>query len=472
MKQPNIVYFLIDDLGWRDLTCYGSSFYETPHLDRLASEGMRFTDAYAAAPVCSPTRASLMTGKYPARVGVTQYIGGHGVGRLCDVPYMHFLPSSERSIATTLRDGGYQTWHVGKWHLGNRNTMPEYHGFETNIGGCGWGMPQQGYFSPWGIETLPDGPEGEYLTERLTREATKLIRERDQEKPVFLNLWHYTVHTPIQAPEHLIEKYRAKAKRLGLKEEDAIEEGERLPCLHHGTDRVQRRKFQSDPVYAAMIETLDDSIGQVLDTLEAEGHADDTLVVFKSDNGGLATAEGSPTCNAPLSEGKGWMYEGGTRVCQIARWPNQIPAGTECAEPTTTPDWYPTLLEAVGLPLDPEQHIDGKSLLPLLRGEQDERGPIFWHYPHYSNQGGIPAASVRDGDWKLIEFFEDGRRELYNLRDDISETTDLAVTETEKLTVLTDQLHGWQNEVEALFPKPNRNYVQPPLESGVDAAEV
>ena len=253
MKKPNIVYILIDDLGWRDLTCYGSSFYETPHLDRLAREGMRFTDAYAAAPVCSPTRASLLTGKYPARVGVTQYIGGHGVGRLCDVPYMHFLPSSERCVATSLRDGGYQTWHVGKWHLGNRGTMPEYHGFDTNIGGCGWGMPQQGYFSPWGIETLPDGPEGEYLTERLTKEATKLIRERDQDKPFFLNLWHYTVHTPIQAPEHLIEKYRAKAKRLGLKEEDAIEEGERLPCLHHGTDRVQRRKFQSDPVYAAMI---------------------------------------------------------------------------------------------------------------------------------------------------------------------------------------------------------------------------
>jgi len=473
MKQPNIVYILIDDLGWRDLTCYGSSFYETPHLDRLANEGMRFTDAYAAAPVCSPTRASLMSGKYPARVGVTNYIGGCGVGRMCDVPYMHCLPTSERSIAAALRDGGYQTWHVGKWHLGPRTNYPDKHGFDVNIGGCGWGMPNNGYFSPWGIETLADGPEGAYLTDALTEEATKLIRERDQDKPFFLNLWHYTVHTPIQAPEHLIEKYRAKSKRLGLKEEDAIEDGERLPCLHHGTDRVRRRKFQSDPVYAAMIETMDNSVGEVMAALEAEGIADDTLIVFKSDNGGLATAEGSPTCNAPLCEGKGWMYEGGNRVCQIARWPNRIPAGTECSEPTTSPDWYPTLLEAANLPLDPEQHVDGKSLLPLLRGEQDARGPIFWHYPHYSNQGGGASASVRDGDWKLIEFYDiNQRRELYNLRDDISESTDLAAIETERLTGLTDQLHCWQKEVEALFPKSNRNYVQPPLEVGVDPAEV
>ena len=472
-KQPNIITILIDDLGWRDLTCYGSSFYETPNLDRLAAEGMRFTDAYASCPVCSPTRASLMSGKYPARVGVTNFIGGCGVGRMCDVPYFHCLPTSERSIATALRDGGYQTWHVGKWHLGPRSNYPEKHGFDVNVAGCGWGMPQEGYFSPWGIETLSEGAKGDYLTERLTKEATALIRKRDQTKPFFLNLCHYTVHTPIQAPSHLVEKYRAKAKRLGLKEEEAIEEGERLPCLHHGTDRVRRRKFQSDPVYAAMVETMDDSIGGILAALDREGLAEDTLVMFTSDNGGLATAEGSPTCNAPLSEGKGWMYEGGNRVCQIARWPGRIPAGQECSEPTTSPDWYPTYLEAAGLPLDPEQHVDGKSLLPLLKGEEDPRGPIFWHYPHYANQGGGPSASVRDGDWKLIEFYDiEPRRELYNLRTDLSETTDLAATETERLTVLADQLHGWQKEVEALFPKPNRNYVQPPRESGVDPAEV
>ncbi len=470
--KPNIIFILIDDLGWRDLSCYGSSFYETPNLDRLASEGMRFTDAYAACPVCSPTRASLMSGKYPARVGVTQYIGGHGVGKLCDVPYLHFLPSSERSLATALRDGGYQTLHVGKWHLGSKLTYPDKHGFDVNIGGCGWGAPQQGYFSPWGIENLPDGPEGQYLTEAITDAAVQQIRGRDQTKPFFLNLWHYAVHTPIQAPEALVEKYRQKAARLGLKAEDAIEEGEYLPCLHLQPNRVMRRRIQSDPVYAAMIEYLDTSIGRVLDTLADEGIADDTLVVFKSDNGGLATSESSPTCNAPLSEGKGWMYEGGTRVCQIARWPNVVPAGTLSSEPTTTPDWYPTLLEAAGLPFDPEQHVDGKSLLPLLRGESDSRGAIFWHYPHYSNQGGTPAAAVREGDWKLIEFFEDGHQELYNLREDIGETNDRTATEPERLRELSAKLHAWQHEIEALFPKVNRRYVPPDAQSGVDVAEV
>ena len=471
-KPPNIIFILIDDLGWRDLSCYGSSFYETPNLDRLAGEGMKFTDAYASCPVCSPTRASLLSGKYPARVGVTQWIGGHAVGKLCDVPYIHFLPSSERSLATALRDGGYQTWHVGKWHLGGKTTWPERHGFDVNIGGCGWGSPQQGYFSPWGIETLPDGPKGQYLTDAITDAAVKQIEGRDHTKPFFLNLWHYAVHTPIQAPEALVEKYRAKAARLGLKEEDAIEEGEYLPCLHLQPNRVMRRRFQSDPVYAAMIESLDTSIGRVLHTLAAEGIADDTLVVFKSDNGGLATAESSPTCNAPLSEGKGWMYEGGNRVCQIARWPHVIPVGTVSSEPTTTPDWYPTLLEVAGLPLDPAQHVDGKSLLQLLRGARDERGAIFWHYPHYSNQGGTPAAAVRDGDWKLIEFFEDGHQELYNLREDIGETNDRGSSEPDILRTLTEKLHAWQHEIEALFPKVNHRYVPPVPESGVDAAEV
>ena len=221
-----------------------------------------------------------------------------------------------------------------------------------------------------------------------------------------------------------------------------------------------------------MIEQLDTDIGRVLDTLEAEGIARDTLVVFKSDNGGLATAETSPTCNAPLAEGKGWMYEGGNRVCQIARWPRVIAAGSTCDEPTTSPDWYPTLLETAGLPLDPAQHVDGKSLMPLLRGEPDNRGPIFWHYPHYANQGGTPAAAVRDGDWKLIEFFEDGHHELYNLREDIGESHDRSATEPARLELLAGKLHDWQREIEALFPKPNPNYIPPGPQDGVDAAEV
>ena len=413
--RPNIIFILIDDLGWRDLTCYGSAFYETPNLDRLAAGGLRFTDAYAACPVCSPTRASILTGKYPARVGVTQWIGGFGVGKLCDVPYHHALPINEVSLATALREGGYRTWHVGKWHLGEQSTWPEQHGFDVNRAGCGWGAPRKGYFSPYGCPTLEDGPPGEYLTDRLTDEAIQLIEHNDG-TPFFLNLWHYAVHTPIQAPRALIEKYEKKAQALGLDRQLAIIEGEYFPVQHKRTQRVQRRIIQSDPVYAAMIENLDTNIGRLLAALDRNGIADNTIIIFTSDNGGLATSEGSPTCNHPLAEGKGWMYEGGTRVSQIIRWPRVIAPGGVCSVSVTSTDFYPTLLAAAKLPLRPEQHRDGVSLMPVLRGRQRfPQRPIFWHYPHYSNQGGTPACAVRDGDWKLIEFFEDWHLELYHL---------------------------------------------------------
>lgn len=471
-SQPNIVFILVDDLGWRDLACYGSDFYETPRIDRLAAEGMRFTDAYASCPVCSPTRASIMSGKYPARVGVTQYIGGHSVGKLRDVPYMHCLPMNERSIATALRDGGYQTWHVGKWHLGERSTWPDRHGFDVNVAGCGWGMPKQGFFSPWGCPTIEDGPEGQHLTDGLTDAAVELLRQRDPHRPFFLHLSHYAVHTPIQAPDALVEKYRKKADRLGLNEADALEPGEYYPCQHKRTQRIMRRKFQSHATYAAMVEHLDTAIGRLLDELEAQGLADDTLVVFTSDNGGLSSSESSPTCNLPLAEGKGWMYEGGTRVCQMARWPGVVAAGRECAEPCTSPDWYPTLLEAAGLASDPQQHADGVSLMPLLRGEPFERGPIFWHYPHYGNQGSKPAASVRHGDWKLIEFFEDGKLELYHLREDIGEARNRSDDQPERVEAMHAKLKAWRSEVEALIPKINPNYMAPPDAVEIDPAEV
>ena len=461
-------------MGWRDLGCYGSSFYETPNLDRLAAQGMRFTDAYASCPVCSPTRASLMSGKYPARVGITQYIGGHSVGRLCDVPYFHALPMSERSIASALRDGGYQTWHVGKWHLGDGGTGPRQHGFDENIAGCGWGMPQRGYFSPYHMPNLTNGPDGEYLTDRLTDEAIRLIRDRDPDRPFFLNLWHYAVHTPIQSPPDLVAKYEKKARDLGLDNATAIVQGDHFICQHKRNQRIQRRIIQSDAAYAAMMENLDTNIGRVLDALEAQGLTDDTLVVFTSDNGGLSTAEGSPTCNLPLAEGKGWMYEGGTRVCQIARWPKAIKAGSTSAVPSTSTDWYPTLLEAAGLPLRPAQHCDGVSLLPVLKGNNGlDRGAIYWHYPHYSNQGGTPACSLRSGDWKLIEFFDDGRLELYNLREDLEEQHNRAGTEPELTRKLHHQLVRWRTDIEALVPKVNPNYIPPPSPaSGIDPAEV
>ncbi len=461
MSQPNIVFVLVDDLGWADLSCQGSVFYETPHIDRLAAEGMAFTDAYAAAPVCSPTRASLMTGKYPARVGVTQYIGGSAQGKLLDVPYIDHLPHSEHSIAAALRDGGYQTWHVGKWHLGGEPYWPDRHGFDVNLGGCDWGMPAHGYFSPYRIATLPDGPDGEHLPDRLTDEALNLIAQRDADRPFFLNLWYYLVHTPIEAPPELVAKYQAKARAMELDQQNPFEVGEPFPCEHKRHQRITRRTVQSDPTYAAMVETLDTNVGRLLDQLDALGIADDTLVVFTSDNGGLATAEGSPTCNAPLAEGKGWMYEGGNREPLLVRWPGVIKPRSTCSEPVTSPDFYPTLLEAAQLGPLPTQHIDGKSFIPALRSEPFERGPIYWHYPHYSNQGGAPGCAIREGDWKLIQFFEDHHVELYHLPDDIGEHNNLADDKPQRTFALQQQLECWLEDIEATIPKPNPDYVPP-----------
>ncbi len=465
-QRPNILFILIDDMGWRDLGCYGSGFYETPVLDRLAREGLQFSDAYAACPVCSPTRASLLTGQYPARVGVTDYIDWGGKhhptrGRLIDVPYLKELPRTDTTLAGALREGGYATWHVGKWHLGGPGHYPTDHGFDVNVGGCEWGCPTRGYFSPWHIPNLPAGDfEGQYLTDYLTDRAVQLIREHDGERPFFLNLWHYAVHTPIHAPEALIEKYRAKARAMGLDAFDALEEGEVFPAgpKRGQGQRVTRRRIQSDPVYAAMVENLDTNIGRVLDALEQTGQADNTLVIFTSDNGGLSTAEGSPTCNAPLAEGKGWMYDGGVREPLLVRWPKVIQPGTVCTEPVTSPDFYPTLLAAAGLPDRPDQHVDGQDILPLLRGKAMDRGPIFWHYPHYGNQGGTPGSAVRWGDWKLIEFFETGKLELYNLRDDISEHIDLAGRDPQRVAQLHRALQAWRAEIEALIPQPNPDF--------------
>ncbi|MBF0245497.1 MAG: sulfatase, partial [Planctomycetes bacterium] len=408
-NKPNIIFILMDDLGWRDLACCGSDFYETPNLDRLASKGMRFTQAYAACPVCSPSRASVMSGKFPARLGVTDWIDWGGTyhpvkGKLIDSPYIKHLSLKEKSLARALHEGGYRTWHVGKWHLGGPETYPEKHGFEVNIGGCARGCPST-YFSPWNIENLPDGPVGEYLPDRLTDEAIRLIH-RDSDRPFFLNLWYYLVHTPIQAKPELVARFEAKAKAMGLDEREALVEGEFHPITRKSTQRVVRRVIQSNPVYAAMVWSMDENIGRILNALEESAQMDNTLIVFASDNGGLATSEGSPTSNLPLSEGKGWMYEGGTREPLIVHWPKRVSGGTLCDVPVSSPDFYPTLLEAAGLELIPEQHVDGLSMMPLLTGSGGlpER-PLFWHYPHYGNQGGTPGASVRLGDFKLIRFF-------------------------------------------------------------------
>lgn len=457
MTKPNILLILLDDFGWKDLGCYGSAFYETPRLDRLAQEGMRFTDAYASCPVCSPTRASIMTGKYPARLGLTNFIGGNAKGKLLDAPYVRQLELSEKTIARALQGAGYRTYHVGKWHLGGAPYWPERHGFDVNVAGCDWGAPRT-YFSPYGIPRLPDGPKGEYLTDRLTDEAVRLI-EGNGNRPFFMYFAHYAVHIPIQVPQRYIPHYQDKAKTLGLDRVKTFEEGEHFPCEHKKDKRVTRRLVQSDPAYAGMVQNLDENTGRLLDAVERAGLADNTVVLFTSDNGGLATAEGSPTCNAPLAEGKGWMYEGGTREPLLVKWPGVTQPGSVCDVPVTSTDFYPTLLEMAGLDPMPEQHVDGVSMARLLRGGGTlEREAIFWHYPHYGNQGGTPGSSVRCGDYKLIEFFEDGRTELYNLRRDVSEEHNLAEAEPDVTKRLKAMLAEWREQVEARIPGRNPDY--------------
>lgn len=453
MGRPNIVFILIDDMGWRDLQCFGSTFYETPNIDALAAEGMVFSQSYASCPVCSPSRASLMTGKYPARLGMTQYLGGHDYGKLMEVPYLDHLPLEEYTLPKAFQDGGYHTWCIGKWHLGERKYYPEEHGFEVNIGGCSWGHPAKGYFSPWGIENLKEEvPDNTYLTDYLTDKALELIRNTKKEEPFFLYWSHYAVHTPIQAKKEDIRRFEEKSRRMKLDQVTACVEGENFPCWHKKGERVVRRLVQSDIAYAAMIWNLDWNVGRLTEALKEKGIYEDTVIVFTSDNGGLSTAEGSPTCNAPLSEGKGWGYEGGVRVPMIVKGPG-IPACRWCDTPVTTPDWYPTLLEMAGIRPDRRQCADGLSLVPLLRGEQIPERPIYWHYPHYGNQGGTPVAAVRRGKYKLLLFFEDRHTELYDLQEDVSESHDLSGQLPQLAGEMCELLEGWLEDVGGRIPR-------------------
>ncbi len=462
-KKPNIVTILIDDMGWTDLSYCGSNFYESPNIDKLKERGMYFTRAYAACPVCSPSRASFLTGKYPATVGVTNWIANPGVhpryGKLIDAPYVDHIPLEETTIAKLLKNGGYDTWHVGKWHLGDKPYWPDKVGFDVNIAGCHWGKPRNGYVMPCGIPTLPDGPDGEHLTDRLTDEAINLVKNRS-DKPFYLNLWYYDVHQPLYGkPEH-VAYFEEKAKRMGLDKLNPFEEGDHFPTQHNKDGRICRRKFHSDPVYAAMIYNLDCNVGRLVDLLESEGLMDNTIILFTSDNGGLSTSQGSPTCNAPAREGKGWVYDGGTRVPEFFVWKNHIRAGSVSDTVTCTPDIFPTLLEAAGIENPADNKIDGLSLLPLLEEKADlpER-PIFWHYPHYSDQGGTPAAIVMKGGYKLIELFEDMHTELYCLDTDPSELHDLVSEMPEKAEEMLTLLHDWQNSIKALMPERNPDFV-------------
>ena len=450
----NVVLFLADDLGQRDLGCYGSRFHETPHLDRLAREGARFTDAYAACPVCSPTRASLLTGLWPQRTGVTDYIGAptrpeqwKRNTRSLPAPYADRLALDTPTLARAMKAAGYATFFAGKWHLGPEGWWPEDQGFDVNRGGIDRGGPYGGkqYFSPYGNPRLNDGPPGEHLPDRLAVETATFI-EANVSRPFFALYSFYDVHTPLMAREDLRTKYDAKRRRLELAERWGREEPRDV------------RLSQDHAIYAAMVEAMDAAVGRVLSKLDDLGLRDRTLVLFTSDNGGLSTSEGWPTSNAPLRAGKGWLYEGGIRVPLLVRWPGVTTPGSVLHTPVSTPDLFPTLLEAAGASPRPGQVLDGRSLVPALRGGTLPERALYWHYPHYGNQGGAPAAAIRRGDWKLLEWLEDGRVELFQLSTDPSEQVNRAAGESNRTAMLRADLHAWQQQVRAAFPTPNPNF--------------
>jgi len=460
-KPLNIVFLLVDDLGYMDIGANNpKTFYETPDIDSLAATGMRFTNGYAANPVCSPTRYSIMTGKYPSRVDATNYFSGKRGGRFKPAPLHDDMPLSEVTIAEALKSAGYATFFAGKWHLGpTEEYWPEKQGFDVNKGGHRHGGPWGGkkYFSPYANPRLEDGPPGEHLPDRLSDETVGFI-EANKDKPFLAYLAFYSVHTPLMAPKKLVEKYQAKAERLGLVGKTEFGKEEQVsPGRQYGKLARNVRILQKHAVYAAMVESMDRAVGKVLKKLDELGLADRTAVLFMSDNGGLSTSEGSPTSNLPLRGGKGWLYEGGIREPFLIRWPGVTRGGSRCDVPVISTDFYPTILEMAGLPARPRQHVDGLSLVPLLRGgKRLQREAVYWHYPHYSNQGGFPGGAIRMGDWKLIERFEDGRTHLYNLRRDVGERNDLAERDPDRVARMRARLHAWYQQVDAKFlqPKP------------------
>ena len=439
--KPNVIMILVDDMGWTDLGLYGSDLYQSPNIDKLGEEGVMFTNSYAACTVCSPTRAAIVTGKYPARLNVTDWIEGHKFPwAKMNVPdWTMYLPDEEYTMAEAFKDAGYKTAHFGKWHLGEKEeNWPENHGFDLNVGGWKKGAPNRrpkdgynGYFSPYGNPRLEDGPEGEYLTERLSQEVCDYI-ESNSEAPFFVNLWLYNVHTPLQAKEEKIAKY------------DSLID----PSARH-----------RNATYAAMVEHTDDAVGNIINTLKEKGLYENTIILFSSDNGGLIgkNPKKPVTNNSPLRTGKGDIYEGGVRIPTILYAPNTLAKSKRVDEPIISMDYYPTLMELAGISSEKinAQTVDGKSMVSLIEETENDREAVYWHYPHYHQEGGVPYSAVRDGNWKLIENFETNSFELYNLENDISEQNNLIETEPEKAETLKVKLSKWRDEVDAQYATPN-----------------
>lgn len=439
-KLPNVIFILADDLGYADLGVYGSDFHETPNLDQMAGDGMLFTDAYASAPVCSPTRASIQTGKYPVSVGITNYIPGrkpHSFERLLAPEDLNQLALEEITLAEAFKSIDYRTASIGKWHLGTNQFLPTHQGYDINVAGNHRGSPP-GYFYPYQrrdyqLEQLAEtGKKNEYLTDRLTQEAIDFIKA-NRDSSFFLYLSYYAVHIPLQAKVDLLRKYNHKLKK--------------------GTHR------HDNPVYAAMVENLDRNVGDIFKVLKQLDLDEETIVIFTSDNGGLSVKEGPhtpATTNFPLKEGKGYLSEGGIRVPLMVKWPGKIRAGAISEVPVTSIDFAPTLMQLMQIDHEP---LDGISILPVLMeaGNYQERD-LFWHFPHYSNQGGSPGSAIRSGDFKLVEYFENQTLELYDLQNDIGEQNNLIYSEPQLAAELFGKLNRWREQKMVKFPIPNPEY--------------
>jgi len=449
-RPPNVIFFLIDDWGWTDAACCGSKFYETPNIDRLAKQGMKFTQGYSACTVCSPTRAAVMTGKYPARLHITDWIAGHRrpFARLKIPEWTLHLPLAERTIAEELKARGYATGSFGKWHLGGEGFEPEKQGFDVNFGGCHMGAPRN-YFPPYGIGNIKDEQPGEFLTDRTTRELVKFI-ESNKDRPFYAYVPHYAVHTPLGGKPDVVAKYKAKL--------------------------ATGKYNQTNAVYAALVESVDDSVGAVMKKLADLKLDQNTVIFLTGDNGGLSRTIrngqwGNPlsTDNSPLRWGKGSVYEGGTRVPLIVKWPGVTkPGSVNDTTPVISVDYFPTILEMAGAPNSSSARagletgaprVDGESIVPLLKGGTKlKRDAIYWHYPHYHPGSATPYSAIREGDWKLIHLFEDDRAELYHLGEDPGETKDLALAFPQKLTELRARLDRWRQDVGAQLPTPNPDH--------------
>lgn len=458
LQKPNVVFILADDLGYHDLSCMGSSFYDTPNIDRIAAEGMVFTNGYATCQVCSPSRASLMSGKFPARHGITDWIGAKTGEAWRDAGrYNKLLPPENKdqldltytTLPEAMKAAGYRTFFAGKWHLGGEGSYPEDHGFDINQGGFEQGGPYTGgYYSPFNNPKMEDHEDeiGMSLSMKLANETAKFITE-NKDTAFFAFLSFYAVHAPIQTSEEKWSKYRLKAEEAGIAE-TGFKMGHFLPI----------RQEQDNPVYAGLVETMDDAVGHVLHTLDKLGLDQNTIVIFTSDNGGVSAGDAFATSNLPLRGGKGSQFEAGIREPYFIKTPWLDNAGKTTDVPVTGTDFYPTLLDLIGEELKPEEHPDGVSLVPLLTGKKIDERPLIWHYPHYGNQGGEPSSIIRLGEWKLIHYYEDGREELYNLNKDMEERRDVAADHTELAGKLSGQLFAYLDEVGAFYPEKDPLY--------------